>query len=1013
MKNKEKLSFTLSNNASLKEEKSSNDIFLQRNAINRLSVQSGRNGWKLKSTIRNTENTITSLRSARLPQTFTKQAPLKGLLAQTAEAVSRKGNSDGSLAGPYSTVEETARYTMSDRIGREYTPQARGLTMAQLNALKPVNKSMLLSHSEGSLITDKRLETVIPSPSRAAPYAAWRPKPQLKYPNFDKWSPVKKSEIQKSISYFTRATPPPYSVFHGDVILSKSSDEYVVGRGTVQAVAEYWAKVRNYVEEDTDSGTLPPLKQEWLENVNDMIPRDMYVSDELLNEWYYDYVRCVGQSRLNYELLNRENPNLSICKNDLEQFPEWWTSDEYKCPAWKVLRFTGVEKENIRLAKDFVFRVKDKHSLQISLDVARMWVKCRGDELELTEVLTKSFRSTLPLTHDELISEIEVQNKQLRGELRDLFIKDTYAIIEHKCAWLGASFHKSNGGNEQTADDTKGPLESEHKNELLNYTAESTGSIQPSLITSTEDVLSHRIIKASYVQMRSKIREMGDKSLKSYVDFFQVYNNHSESDGKKYVMVTKTSQNVRISAINIIVAASKHANRGTHFTVAIREGNSVLPQGIFRVNCKYDAGLGKMVSLPSHENILQANNTILDNIKEAANTSMNDVNEILATSVPADLTGIDGEVFAYTPKSDVFVEAKFITTGIIEKQYKQVENIISVLSRYEHVFSDELDNYTSELISKEPEGKDSKQKLDSRSKTIQRGLKKLSNIENDALNAFHSYEGRDFFYVDLTVYQAQVKERIQSLKDILVRAYAKELDQLMDAISTEYGKIAETLCTQPEDSEELKELIEYFDGIQPRIVEMKETVRREIFTMAQFLFKNKHIYDVRSTALFWSCYGWPEEMENVMERSIHIQNQEKIKREEILVSRRLYFEKELESLDRDSKKISTFDSLEDEDVKTYTKRLKNLSKMLENTIAEAASINEQETILQVDSGETDYGTRLDDLKQVIEGYAKFWSAVNDRNLLVKKLMTRPLWEQDAEEVENDMDNFRCNNAQKT
>ena len=283
-------------------------------------------------------------------------------------------------------------------------------------------------------------------------------------------------------------------------------------------------------------------------------------------------------------------------------------------------------------------------------------------------------------------------------------------------------------------------------------------------------------------------------------------------------------------------------------------------------------------------------------------------------------------------------------------------------------------------------------------------MKRLTHIENCAINALDSYEGRDLFYIDLTIYQAQVKQRIQSLKDLLVRSYAKVMDQLMEAISTEYGKVAETLCNQPEDSEELKELIEYFDDIQPRIVEMKDTALK--FLNGPILFKNKHIYDVRSTALFWSCYGWPEEMENVMERSIHIQNQEKIKREEILVSRRLYFEKELESLDRDSQKISTFDSLENEDVKTYNKRLTGLSKMLENTIAEAASINEQETVLQVDSGETDYAPRLDDLKQLIEGYAKFWSAAHTRNQVVNKLMTRPLWEQDAEEVENDMDNFR-------
>ena len=154
-----------------------------------------------------------------------------------------------------------------------------------------------------------------------------------------------------------------------------------------------------------------------------------------------------------------------------------------------------------------------------------------------------------------------------------MFIKDTYAIIEHKCAWLGASFLKGTEVS-KAAEETKGPLEDESRTKLLNYNSDSTSNIQPSLITLPEDALSYQIIRASSVQMRSKIREMGDKSLKSYVKFFQKFNDHSERDGKKYFMVVKGSENVRVSAVNIILAASKHANRGMHFTDAIRAGSS-------------------------------------------------------------------------------------------------------------------------------------------------------------------------------------------------------------------------------------------------------------------------------------------------------------------------------------------------------------------------------------------------------------------------------------------------------
>ena len=108
-----------------------------------------------------------------------KKEPLKGLLAQTKDAALGLGEVDDPLAGPYSTVEETARYTLSDKIGREYT-SSQGLTMAQINGIKPPKRSLKSSRSTGALRETKPLETAIPSPSRAAPFAAWRPKPERK-----------------------------------------------------------------------------------------------------------------------------------------------------------------------------------------------------------------------------------------------------------------------------------------------------------------------------------------------------------------------------------------------------------------------------------------------------------------------------------------------------------------------------------------------------------------------------------------------------------------------------------------------------------------------------------------------------------------------------------------------------------------------------------------------------------------------------------------------------------------
>ena len=80
--------------------------------------------------------------------------------------------------------------------------------------------------------------------------------------------------------------------------------------------------------------------------------------------------------------------------------------------------------------------------------------------------------------------------------------------------------------------------------------------------------------------------------------------------------------------------------------------------------------------------------------------------------------------------------------------------------------------------------------------------------------------------------------------------------------------------------------------------------------------------------------------------------------------------------------------------------------MLENTLAEAASINEQENILKLDSGETDYGPRLKHLGDAIKNFQTFWVEVKNMNDKLYTWKTQPLWKQDAEEVDNDMDMFR-------
>ena len=103
--------------------------------------------------------------------------------------------------------------------------------------------------------------------------------------------------------------------------------------------------------------------------------------------------------------------------------------------------------------------------------------------------------------------------------------------------------------------------ENEARARLLNYDAEeeATSNIQPSLIKSAEDLLSYQILRCSEAQMRSKIRELGDK-LNSYIELIKRFDNVSQENGIKYTMVSNESENVRVSAQSIIIAAAMDKN---------------------------------------------------------------------------------------------------------------------------------------------------------------------------------------------------------------------------------------------------------------------------------------------------------------------------------------------------------------------------------------------------------------------------------------------------------------------
>ena len=114
---------------------------------------------------------------------------------------------------------------------------------------------------------------------------------------------------------------------------------------------------------------------------------------------------------------------------------------------------------------------------------------------------------------------------------------------------------------------------------------------------------------------------------------------------------------------------------------------------------------------------------------------------------------------------------------------------------------------------------------------ITNALKKLENKRACAVNAVGVLEPFDMFTLVFTGYRLQVETRFKQLSDILVKSYAKQLDQLMESICNEYSSIADRMLQVPEDSEDLKELIQEFDILKSNFHKSESFIKKVAWTI--------------------------------------------------------------------------------------------------------------------------------------------------------------------------------------
>ena len=355
--------------------------------------------------------------------------------------------------------------------------------------------------------------------------------------------------------------------------------------------------------------------------------------------------------------------------------------------------------------------------------------------------------------------------------------------------------------------------------------------------------------------------------------------------------------------------------------------------------------------------------------------------------------------------------------------------LLKGLKRFEVLFGDEFENKittaiegledvrSSATLALEGAGGDVTKISDALSNLDDAQSAALKNITRlirhlDMLSWSATVSGNDMmffemFAVDLRPFKSAVRHRIRELQDIAFTTIAEYNFKFMEKLCATYEQIGARLIKEPADAAELKALIDYSEICVNDLDILSEKIKRDLVVRTNFLINNGHKHSKDDLALTVVTLGWPINIMEYRSKSASMQNAEKVRREEILVARKEYFEHELNHL---VKEVSSFKSLGDVSIKQVTKycnKLQQLETSLSEAEEESRVIAEEEGLLEIkETSSENFRNTVATLKSEKEKYANLWFVMQEKQQKMEVWLTAPLHSLNAETVANEADNYR-------
>jgi dynein heavy chain, axonemal len=1069
-------------------DKPSTDLFLRRNNSNirRLKVSNVKGSWSLSSTApssaepkkNNTTATTTPTkkRSSAPPSSPILLSPIRSARLSPQPDIMSK-TIDGSTSeylGPFSVTDERVAYGASDTIAKNYRLHSAALTMDLMKS--PEDHMDAVAAKEAAIASSTTIPpfsgkgmkhsasaplSLIPvSPAPRGLHKMNRgPKPPTRKIDTTSWDPSGPGESfehakMDAIRARTVETPHPYRMKIPGPLLIKGTDEWKISETTVQAIEKYWNILSTSKNDTREPGK---NRIDGIAARCEMNKKQAFKQffDMSMAEVYYQYTAANRRIALDYKLLSPRRGGTGINPQDLIALPQWWTSAEFRCPSWRILRHTGISPDVFPLGLNTLRSYYSGIEFGASLHLSEMWHVQESKSgttskngILLVDLSAPSLRKNFPLDSNSFSTACKDAMEDMRDSLREHFITKVFAYLVLTTRGMGSQIMDPE--NESAIEDTKtnakqnlGPLElrlqaAMEKSSNNSKIKTGKGGAQDS---HDVDAKAMKLVVRSVVFLWKKFRLMFENSLSQFVKAFEsrcgnpVFK-HNSSIALDVNPKDPTRLNGRASRSQILIAAVRHAaGKITGFEDALyQQGGVCVHEPIINISLAMNItsrtdGKGQIEISPSLEELCTFTDQTVEYMCRVVNLTQNDAAEAHPghrsnSESDGEMTAVKEEsnedmnlvgnlespmkrAFGATFTEDFVISSKNKIKAILTEEYNRtLANQTNLLSRFGSIFESSNDDAITEICEGEPEGKTPADQCRNELQKIKKMIRKLLTVKNSAVLAVENVVQGNVFAVQTTALKKQIVDRVDHLVGRLVKHVSAINHNSMKDMCNEYSSITEKLVTVPEDSDELKELQKFFNDIQPRITELNESVRNIVFLRVNFLtIERGHYLGTGDKTLFAALFSWPSEIESVQERSINIQNAEKVKREEILRNRKRFFDKELKIIDRDISKLYDMNSLEAPEIRRTVKKIKALEVSIEGAEVECADIIGQDELLQIESSD-EFSIQVQSFNNKLQPFKDLWFAVNDKLEHFTTWYENPLTDLNPEEIENTADDIR-------